>query len=583
MDLSFNNVSHISRAFFRPAELSLTHLRLAYNQLRNVTWDVFGSMPHLQWLDLRSNRLREVGWDAFRDTKRMQVLLLAGNELEQLHADTFRTLQQLRVVDLSDNLLRNLPDGLFFSDGLEKLEIRNNALGRAPLSALSYGAAGTLHDLDLSGNQIASLPNGEMLGRFRSLRTLDLSHNRLLQLEEGVFSPLIRLTELDLSHNSDIRTEPDLRALAGIEDQLDDLRLDNTSLSGLRQMPLSNLKKLSVADNSLPGIPPELLVNMSRLRDFDLSGNDLTSIPVLISKLPVLRRLSLARNPLTQIGNASLPERLAELDLRSLPRLEHVDDDAICGEFNGDDIRILKCGAWPHLAIHIDGCDGLRELEVHVNSQDDKLDQALDGSMSLPVKLRGMTFSGRALKEIKSKSLRGLLSHTLTLRLYNTSVSKIEHAIFEQLDDSVRDIKVDIGHENTELRDLSNPNTASRPGLPRKVFLSELKLAGHPRTCTCDLGWIETWLRKRRQYMCETEEDERNEDGEITNLMEDPCDPVGDDLREATCGNKNNASLLEILKTDIECGWSKAAPTTRVVEYLTTLSMVVGILRHLYV
>lgn len=73
LDLSHNNISQVSRAFFRPAELSLTHLRMSHNSLRNATWDVFGNMPHLQWLDLRRNNLREIGWDAFRNTKRLQV------------------------------------------------------------------------------------------------------------------------------------------------------------------------------------------------------------------------------------------------------------------------------------------------------------------------------------------------------------------------------------------------------------------------------------------------------------------------------------------------------------------------------
>jgi hypothetical protein len=32
-----------------------------------------------------------------------------------------------------------------------------------------------------------------------------------------------------------------------------------------------------------------------------------------------------------------------------------------------------------------------------------------------------------------------------------------------------------------------------------------------------------------------------------------------DDLREARCENRNNASLLEVLKTDVECGWGSGA------------------------
>lgn len=32
-----------------------------------------------------------------------------------------------------------------------------------------------------------------------------------------------------------------------------------------------------------------------------------------------------------------------------------------------------------------------------------------------------------------------------------------------------------------------------------------------------------------------------------------------DDLREAQCDNRNNASLIEVLKLDVECGWGSGA------------------------
>lgn len=37
------------------------------------------------------------------------------------------------------------------------------------------------------------------------------------------------------------------------------------------------------------------------------------------------------------------------------------------------------------------------------------------------------------------------------------------------------------------------------------------------------------------------------------------CRRAEDDLRETQCDNKNNARLLEILKSDIECGWGTAS------------------------
>lgn len=37
-----------------------------------------------------------------------------------------------------------------------------------------------------------------------------------------------------------------------------------------------------------------------------------------------------------------------------------------------------------------------------------------------------------------------------------------------------------------------------------------------------------------------------------------------DDLRTAQCTNKNNQNVLEILKTEIECGWGSGADRYRI-------------------
>lgn len=73
MDFSHNNISYIERLYFKNVESSLTHLYFSHNQLINVTADVFGNLPHLQWLDLSSNQLERIEFDAFRNTRRLQV------------------------------------------------------------------------------------------------------------------------------------------------------------------------------------------------------------------------------------------------------------------------------------------------------------------------------------------------------------------------------------------------------------------------------------------------------------------------------------------------------------------------------
>lgn len=43
------------------------------------------------------------------------------------------------------------------------------------------------------------------------------------------------------------------------------------------------------------------------------------------------------------------------------------------------------------------------------------------------------------------------------------------------------------------------------------------------------------------------------------NVNKKVCDSSQDDFREVRCKNKNNQRLIEILKTELECGWGSGA------------------------
>lgn len=73
--------------------------------------------------------------------------------------------------------------------------------------------------------------------------------------------------------------------------------------------------------------------------------------------------------------------------------------------------------------------------------------------------------------------------------------------------------------------------------------------------------WIEVWQRKHRQY----QEDRCTSYNEFTNFEREEdefnCWDNGwdDDLRETFCQNKNNMSLSNVLKMELECGWDAAS------------------------
>lgn len=105
--------------------------------------------------------------DTFRNSRKIQVLNLARNGLMEIAPETFRNLGDLRVVDLSENLLRSLPDSLFISDDLEKLDISNNHLTKIPVTSLTNVAALKLCELDLSHNYIGAIHSMDLSNKFR--------------------------------------------------------------------------------------------------------------------------------------------------------------------------------------------------------------------------------------------------------------------------------------------------------------------------------------------------------------------------------------------------------------------------------
>jgi hypothetical protein len=154
--------------------------------------DVADVLAELRGLDLSGNRLTAVpAWLGQLDS--LEQLDLSGNRITAL--DGLRWLSRLSALELSDNRLRTLPDGWAAGGRLRWLSLAGNRLTSlvplAPLPAVQVldvarnrletleglpGAA-TLRSLDASGNELARLAPG--LDRFRALRRLDLSRNRL--------------------------------------------------------------------------------------------------------------------------------------------------------------------------------------------------------------------------------------------------------------------------------------------------------------------------------------------------------------------------------------------------------------------
>ncbi|XP_012061414.1 PREDICTED: chaoptin [Atta cephalotes] len=574
LDLSYNNISDITKYYFKPVEYSLTHLYLSNNQLRNITQDVFGNMPHLQWLDLRHNGLIEIYFDCLKNTNNLQVLFFSWNEITDIPAETLRSLKKLRIMDLSHNKLRTLPDNMFTDSDIESLDLSHNQFTRLPVKSMSVISTANLANLDMSWNILSGIHTTDTIFRLRGLVWLDLSYNRLVRLDDGVFSDLPYLAHLDLSHNKQLILESRGRTFYGLEDTLLYLGLSNISLLSIPELPLRRLQTLNLAHNGLASISPEMSSNLTSLHYLDLSYNDLTVVPLITHTLPELKTFNLANNPITAITNTSflgVADSLEELDIRKLS-LSSFEAGALCKATKLRKLHItaynnIKNFNFPNI---LEYNHGLKHLLIDIQN-DTNLEKEMRGK--LPYKLYKITLTGKALKTIHPEILHGMRNPHLHFNLYNTSVAIVPREIFRNAQ-RVRNVTVEI--RNSDIRSLHNPSSSYKPGVPGQRFLMKLRLASSHVNCDCDIGWIEIWQRKHRQY----QEDQCISYDEFHNFKREESDEFNcwdngwdDDIRETFCLNKNNVSLSNLLKTELECGWA----TANIIE-LNTIFLVFSVI-----
>lgn len=201
-------------------------------------------------------------------------------------------------------------------------QLQSGALAHATRLSLSEGLstfpraifelADSLEYLDLSGNQLDSLPDD--FGHLRKLKILFLSSNRFTELPKVLADcpelEMIGFKSNVIAHMPEHGLPPKLRWLI-----LTDNRIKKLPHSIGR---LTRLQKLMLAGNALTQVP-DSLQHCTQLELIRLSANRLTQFPQHLLHLPRLAWLAFAGNPFCRLpAKHTARPRVSLEDLRLL-------------------------------------------------------------------------------------------------------------------------------------------------------------------------------------------------------------------------------------------------------------------------
>ncbi|KAI1496585.1 protein phosphatase 2C [Biscogniauxia marginata] len=235
---------------------------------------------------------------------------LSGRNLITIPITLYSKTSEIISLNLSRNLSLDLPrDFIQACPHLRDIKYANNEARKLPIS---IGRASRLTYLDVSNNRLEELEHAD-LGRLTGLLKLNLANNRLNHLPQD-FGAFKALRSLNISSNFLDKFPSFLCELEGLVDI-------DASFNSIGILPdeigqLRNLEKFVMTNNRLAGSLPPTFSQLINLRELDLKYNALTAIDV-ISELPKLEILSADHNMISQfIGSF---ERVRSLKLNSNP------------------------------------------------------------------------------------------------------------------------------------------------------------------------------------------------------------------------------------------------------------------------
>ncbi|RDW78069.1 adenylate cyclase [Coleophoma crateriformis] len=242
-------------------------------------------------VDLQGRNLITIPISLYSKAPEIISLNLSRNLSLDLPKDFIQSCQNLRDIKFINNEAWKLPPSLSRANRLTILDVSNNRLEQ-----LEHAELSRLHgliSLKLANNRLTELPT--YFGQFRSMRTLNVSSNFLDSFPEFLCS-LESLVDIDMSFNS----------ISNLPNSIGQLR---------------NLERFVITNNRLAGSLPQTFSQLVQLKEVDIRYNGLSSIDV-IAQLPKVEQISADHNSVSVCETEFTSIRVLRLNSNPVTKFE---------------------------------------------------------------------------------------------------------------------------------------------------------------------------------------------------------------------------------------------------------------------
>ncbi|KAF2711417.1 PP2C-domain-containing protein [Pleomassaria siparia CBS 279.74] len=341
--------SYLCRFTFIPIKMS------GYSSLEKDPG--FSKMQKFSHIDLQGRNLVTIPITLYQKATEIISLNLSRNLSLDVPKDFIQACTNLREIKYTSNDARRLPPSLSLASRLTMLDISNNRLQQ--LENADLHKLHSLQGLRLSNNRLTQLPS--YFGQYGHLRSLNLSSNSLSEFPDFLCN-VRTLVDLDISFNS-ISYLPKIGQLKDLER----LWATNNKLSGSFPPSLSQLVKLREIDVRFNALDSMDVMSQLPQLEYLMIGHN--SISAFEGYFPKIRVLHMNHNPITRFGFSQPVPSLSMLNLASA-KLAQLPEE-LFSRITGLTKLILDKNHFTSLSSNIGRLFRLEHLSVARNSLDE--------------------------------------------------------------------------------------------------------------------------------------------------------------------------------------------------------------------